>query len=380
MGELIQLSIDQFKDAIADTIRTVLTQLNLDKIDVRHSVFPGMDSAEDLKRTNRERTKKFMMAVVSGDIAALRELNTQVVSEGEVRTTLTEGTPNQGGYLVPEEFMNEVLMLIPQYGIARRYCRVIPMSGDTKRIPQLSSVGVTTYWPGEGGAITQSQPVFGEVALTAKKAAQLVPMTNELLEDTNLLVDLLVALAAQQFAYAEDNQLFNGANSSPAIKGIFHSSSGATVVTMGTGKTSAGDMDYEDLVDIEEAVPGNYLAGARYFMHRNAFKYIRKIKDDSGAYVYVAKEKLINEYGYEKAEAAPSTVTTAATKFLCLANLGQSHVFGDRKKMTLSLLKEGTVGSDNLGEKDMSAFRFIERVDIQEANIAACIVLKTAAS
>ncbi|NLI41964.1 MAG: phage major capsid protein [Caldisericales bacterium] len=372
--------MDQFKDAIADTIRTLITSLNLDKVDLRHSVFPGMDNKEDLARTAGERTRKFMRGIVTGDINLLRELQTGVINDGEVRTSLTEGTPAQGGYLVPDEFMNTVVVLIPQYGVARRYCRVIPMTSDTKRIPKLSTVGITTYWPGEGAAITASQPVFGEIPLTAKKAGQIIPMTNELLEDTDLLVALLTDLAAQQFAYAEDNQLFNGNASSPAITGIFNAGSGATVVTMGTGKISGADIDYGDLVDLEEAVPGNYLAGARYFMHRNMFKYIRKIKDDAGGYVYVAKEKLINEYGYEKAEAAPSTVTTAATKVLCLANLSQSHVFGDRKRMTLALLKEGTVGSDNLGEKDMSAFRFIERVDIQESQPTACVVLKTAAA
>lgn len=380
MGELIQLSMAQFKDAIADTIRTVLTELNLDKVDLRHSVFPGMDNAEDLAKSARERTLKFMRAVCSGDIAAMRELSKGMVDDAGNIRALTEGSTTGGGFLVPDEFMNTVIVLIPSYGVARRYCRVIPMSTDTKRIPKLSTVGITTYWPGEGSQITVSQPVFGEIPLTAKKAAQIIPMTNELLEDTDLLVALLTDLAAQQFAFAEDYQLFSGAGSSPAITGIFNAGSGATVVTMASGKTSGADIDYGDLVDVEEAVPTNYLAGARYFMHRNMFKYVRKIKDDAGAYVYVAKEKLINEYGYEKAEAAPSTVTTAATKVLCLANLSQSHVFGDRRRMSLTLLKEGTVGSDNLGEKDMSAFRFIERVDIQESQPTACVVLKTAAA
>jgi HK97 family phage major capsid protein len=365
------LTMTQFKEAVADNFRALIKDLGLDKIDMRHAVFPGQDTPEALKKSAHDRNVAFMQAIVSGDIRAIKDMNT--------RANLAEGTGNVGGYLVPDEFLAEVLRLIPEYGNARRLCRVIGMNTDSKKIPSITTNGITAYWPGEAGAITASQPVFGEVALAAKKAAIIVPSTSELLEDTNLLIELLTQMAAEQFAYAEDYQLWQGAGSSPAITGVFKSAN-VTKVTMGTGKTSLADMAFTDIIDMENAVAANYLRGAQWVMHRTAFKYVRYIKDDAGKYIYERVDNMIDEFPYTKDECAINNPTTANKGQIALGNFKVSHVFGDRRQMTLYLLREGTVGSDNLGEKDMVGFRFTERVDIQEAQPSAVAVLWTAAS
>jgi HK97 family phage major capsid protein len=365
---MITLNMDQFKQLMQENVNTLIKALGLDKVDIKHGVFPNTNQ-EDMKKTAAERTLKWFRSMVRGDIHGMEEI--------DKRANLAEGTGNLGGYLVPEEFMNEVLRLVPEYGLARRLMRYIELKRDKMYIPTVTTTGVTAYWVNEAAQITASQPVFGRVAIDSQKAAVIIPSTSELLDDADLLLNLLTQMAAEQFAYAEDYQAFQGTGS--PITGLF-TSANVTKVVMGSGKTSLADMTFDDIIDMENAVPSNYLEGATWIMHRSAFKYVRKLKDDAGSYIYVRPEKLVDEYPFAKAETAPTTVTTANKGQIALVNLKKTHVFADRKQISVLLMKEGTVGSDNLGEKDMVAFRFIERVDIQETTPAAAAVLWTAAS
>ncbi len=366
----VQLTMAQFRDMMAEGFRTLIKEMNLDKIDLRHGVFPGADNKEDLQKSAQERNQKFWRAMVVGDTRGAREISTRA---------LTEGTANQGGELVPEEFQAEVIRLIPEYGSARRLCRVVSMSTDSKKFPKVTSTGITAYWPDEGGAITESQPVFGNVPLAAKKPAIIIPMTNEILDDTNLLIELLTQMAAEQLAYAEDYQFFQGAGSAPAITGVFKSTN-VTRVIMSSGKTSLNDLTYRDILNMENGIAGIYLRGATWVMHRTAFVYVRDLKNDAGQHIFQNQTGTIDEFPYLKDEAAVNNPTTANRGQIALGDFKKSHIFADRKMMSVFMMREGTVGSNNLGEKDMSAFRFTERIDIQESNPTAAVVLWTAAS
>ena len=61
-------------------------------------------------------------------------------------------------------------------------------------------------------------------------------------------------------------------------------------------------------------------------------------------------------------------------------NLKKCVVFGDRKQLAVDVLKEGTVGTENLGEECKQALRFYERVDIAIPVPAGLTRMKTAAA
>jgi HK97 family phage major capsid protein len=65
----------------------------------------------------------------------------------------SEGVNSAGGYLVPEEFENRIIILRNAYGLARRDLRVVSMGRDTITTPKLVS-GLTMYFTGEGVAPT----------------------------------------------------------------------------------------------------------------------------------------------------------------------------------------------------------------------------------
>ena len=122
----------------------------------------------------------------------------------------SENDNSSGGYLVPEEFENDLIDLREQYGIFRKWSKVSKMKSDTKTVPRRKG-GLTAYFVGEGEPITESKKAWNRVKLTAKKLAVLAIYTNELDEDA--IVDMGNDLAGEisyAFAQKEDDCGFNG--------------------------------------------------------------------------------------------------------------------------------------------------------------------------
>ena len=128
----------------------------------------------------------------------------------EALRAMQEGTDNEGGYLVPEDFRDEVIHNVGTPGsVIRPKCRVIQTGRDSGDIPTFG----TTTWAGvaEEAAGAESTPTIGTVAFTIWKSGGLTKVSTELLEDeaTNT-----PALLAQTFNEArgvyEDTQIIGG--------------------------------------------------------------------------------------------------------------------------------------------------------------------------
>ncbi|MBN2202339.1 phage major capsid protein [bacterium] len=374
--QIVQLNVAQMQEMVANTVRAALEPLS--RIDRNHLRFPGTPEHEAEGMKDTERVMKFFRSIVAGDVAGAMALS--VPAGMQTRTTLDETTGAQGLVLVPEEFMGEVWRLIPLYGIARRDCRVVPMSRKVKSIQTLAT-GVTAYWVTEGNAITKGEPTFGDIDLTAKKLAALVANTEEFLEDAGIEVLQLVAqLVAEAMAQAEDTALFTG--TSP-ITGIF-AKTGVTQVTLAAGKTAFANITYDDILDIVDSLTAAGLRGAKFYFHNNTMTILRKLKDNNGR--YILQEPLnglpgsLAGYPYELSDVMPGTSSSAAnTNFIAFGNLRQCAAFGDRKQLAVKQLTEGTVGTENLGEECKTALRFVERADIAIPVPAGLTRLKTAA-
>lgn len=117
---------------------------------------------------------------------------------GLVTNAMSEGDDLKGGNLVIPEFENAIIKRMENYGVFPRYVRQTTMVSETKTIPRRLS-GLTVYFPGEAGTITDSDMTQNQVNLTAKKAATLTKISNELSDDA------VVAIAnevADEIAYA----------------------------------------------------------------------------------------------------------------------------------------------------------------------------------
>jgi len=364
-----QLTMEQFDELLTNAVKKAMEGMTA--VDRKFGVFPTDEDGDQQGLTKEERAVKFLKSVWFGKAEDALKLS---------QRSLTEGTDTAGGYLVPEEFQAEVLRLIPEYGIARKVCRVVPMTRDKQNWPKAGSTGVTAYWVNEAAAITESSPTFGQVQLDSKKLAGLAALSNELVADANVdVLNYLYQLFAEQFAYQEDYQWLRGTGS--PITGVI-GSSGVNTVTMGAGETNFSDISIDDLVDLIAAIPASAEQGAAFFFHKKVLAEIRKLKDTNGQPVFQSPAGntpgTIYGYPYYTTDVMPGT-SAADTAFIVFGS-GRWTLFGDRKQITVDISRDATIGSTNLYAQDMQALRMIERIDIEIIEASAYAILKTAAA
>ena len=131
---------------------------------VTRNPFPGTKDEADYKAYA---FGQWVRGTVLGNAKAAKWCNEHGVK------SQTEGTNSEGGFTVPEIVSSSLIWLRNEYGVARRFSRVYPMTSDVLNVPN-ASTSTTTYYPGEATAITASDIVFSQVALTAKKPIYLL--------------------------------------------------------------------------------------------------------------------------------------------------------------------------------------------------------------
>lgn len=165
-----------------------------------------------------------------------------------ITKALNESVNAEGGYLVPEEWSNQLLELVESKTVVMPDLEARQMNSDTMFIPKVTS-GTTAYWVNETGTITESAPGYGQITLSAKKVASLVQASSEVLEDNNVdLANQLVDQMAKDLAVAIDGKVLTGSctnlsntgNAGP-WNGLYHTASYSNAVDAAgnSGKTAA---------------------------------------------------------------------------------------------------------------------------------------------
>lgn len=122
----------------------------------------------------------------------------------------SESVNEAGGYLVPEEFGNDLIDLREQYGVFRRNTKIVPMSSDTHSDPRRTG-GLTAVFEGEADTGAVSTLGWDRVGLVAKKLMVLARYSSEISEDSLIsMADTLASEMAYAFANKEDECGFNG--------------------------------------------------------------------------------------------------------------------------------------------------------------------------
>jgi len=314
----------------------------------------------------------------------------------------TEGDNGAGGYTVPEIVSSSLIWLRNEYGIARRYSRIYPMTSDILNVPN-ASTSTTTYYPGEATAITASDITFTQVALTAKKLAILTIVSKELNEDT--VIDFGATLA-QDFAYglalAEDAAAFQGDGTStygsitgimPRIKAL--SGTFANIASMVVGAAGSNTaLSSFTLANFQSMVAKlqPYATQPRWYMHKQVF--YNGVADKLIALSGNSIMDIQNAYGPEPTlfgipisfvqnmPSAPAASRTIAV----LGDLSKGVAFGDRRGVSVEVSDQVKFIEDALTFKATERYAFncfdVGNVDATVGNQVpgSIIVLQCAAA
>lgn len=136
---------------------------------------------------------------------------------------LSAGDPTAGGFLVPTQFSQDVIQLLRPSAVVRSLePGTMPMPTGSVKVPKITA-GSSASYIGENSVIPATEPETGQLTLTFKKLAALVPISNDLIRysspqaDTIVRDDMVRAIATREDrAFIRDN----GTSGTP--KGLKH--------------------------------------------------------------------------------------------------------------------------------------------------------------
>ena len=200
----------------------------------------------------------------------------------EIRNALSEGTDTEGGYLVPDEFEHTLVQALSAENIVRSHAHVFTTTSGSHKIPVVTTKG-TAAWVDEGGAITESDDVFGQQLIGAHKVATLIKVSEELLNDSAFDLEAYFTTEfARRIGNAEEDAFLNGDGSGKPT-GIFDETSGAkTGITTATATAITAD----EIIDLFYSLDGAYRRNAIWVVNDSTIKAIRKLKDGNGQYLW----------------------------------------------------------------------------------------------
>jgi HK97 family phage major capsid protein len=150
--------------------------------------------------------------------------NEEMISEYETyQKALAATDATAGGFLVPPQYSSDIIELLRAKSVIRMAGpTTIPMSTGTFRIPKITE-GSHAYYIGENQPIPKSQPSFGQLTLTFKKLAALVPISNDLLRYSSPSADAIVRDdMVREMADAENDALLRGTGTGGEPRGLLN--------------------------------------------------------------------------------------------------------------------------------------------------------------
>lgn len=197
----------------------------------------------------------------------------------EVRNALREGSDPDGGYLVPDEFETQVVTKLEDENFVRTLANVIQTTSGDRKIPVVAEHG-SAMWMDEGGTYTESGETFTQIALSAYKLGSFIKISEELLNDSAFDLEAYMSGEfARRIGAAEEEAFLVGTGTGQPT-GIF------TTAEEG-GKTSAATtVTADELIDLHYSLRAPYRKNAVWIMNDSTVKAIRKLKDNTGQYLW----------------------------------------------------------------------------------------------
>ena len=179
---------------------------------------------------------------------------------------------------IAKKIITKVKEISPLYSLATRYTHkgklVIPVVDNSKD-------DVTVAYVEEFAAVPEHANKFKSVELTSFMYAAIAKLSKSLINNSDFdLVEWVVNYMAQKIAEFLEKELLCG--TADKTKGIYGS---YDKEKMSVTLTAVNKITADELIDLQDLVPGVYQANARWIMSRKTKNAIRKLKTPEGDYL-----------------------------------------------------------------------------------------------
>lgn len=199
---------------------------------------------------------------------------------------LRESTPSDGGFLVQQDFVTELLKRTYETGILASRVKKIPISTNANGL-KINAIdeenrangsrwgGVQTFWEGEADEIAGSKPKFRQMELSLKKLTGLCYATDELLQDATALEEVIRQAFAEEFGFKIDDAILSGTGAGEPL-GILN---GGSIVTVAKEKDQTADIiTVENLIKMWNRLWSRSRANAAWYINQELEPYLYTLK------------------------------------------------------------------------------------------------------
>lgn len=211
------------------------------------------------------------------------------------RKTLSEGTATAGGFLIDEDMQAEVIKKQATMSVFRRLARTIQTGKDMVTMARVNytdddkyTSGARLTWTGELPSSSTvhrvTDPIFGKISIPVHTAMASLPVTSDLLEDSDFdLITYVGGLMGEAFALGEDNVFLNGSGAAQPM-GLLTQVDGDGPASVASGTSAAistsGDAwTGKRLVDLYYTVPSQYRAQGSWVMNSATLNAVENLVD-----------------------------------------------------------------------------------------------------
>lgn len=365
--------MEQISKRIAeDVVKKELDEINKNISGIPIEPFRTYENAEDpLVQEGRN--------IIKGIIYNRPELFSE-----RYKSFLNETTGSEGGYLVPQEWYNQILKFVNESGIVRKNATVIKMSRKELAIPKLDRLPSFSFVT-EGSMKPVSNPTFAQVVLSRKDGGFIVIFSKQLIDDESFdIMGFVSRLAAQIISRTEDLAGFKGI--SGKIDGLFTNGIGTSILEV--NGTSFTNIKYDDIINLISTVPSETHRNSKWYMHRTIYGMLKSMKyDGSQEYIITPDERksnmlegypvVLTDQAFALSEDAPDRA------FIAFGDL-QYMILGTRNSLSIDYSKDATVDMGggqtiNLWQNGLVGLNFGASFDIKFSFPSALAVAKTVA-
>ena len=269
-----------------------------------------------------------------------------VLGDSDVAMALNTTTGSAGGVLIPQTFMADIIELLePQWVIRAMHPTVLPMPNGTLTMPKMAG-GASSNYIGEGVDIPVSQQSFGDLQLSAKNLATLVPVSNQLLNYSGInpaIERVITADMVGSMGLREDLAFIRGDGSNSTPKGLRNLAPAANLIVASDG--SSVQKVKTDLGKLELALLNAHVRMLRpgWLMSPRTYIFLMNLVDGNGNSVFP-------EIANQQLRGKPFKVTTQIPSNLG-ASANQSELYlvdfvdvviGDAEQTTIAISKEAS--------------------------------------
>lgn len=190
------------------------------------------------------------------------------------------GIDTAGGYLVNEEYTNEIIKAVVQFSPVREYARAMTISGsDVTLRKRIARPGVTKQV--ENNTNTENTNLaYGEVKIPLKNYFSIQITPNQLLEDAAFNVEEEISTDCSfEFGVSEGTDFIKG-DGVTAPEGIL---TNANINSKTTGSTT---FSANDVIALYYNVYEAYAQRGTFLFHRQNIMRIRQFVSDTGVYLW----------------------------------------------------------------------------------------------